>query len=127
MPNNQRAWASWNYRLEGAGAHNGQASTHYWMNSLQQLPAEQNYFVSVNGRNLVKEDSILKQFTFDHPVFDKTAVDAQQDLPRLNKGGRLYYCGSFFRYGFHEDGLMSGYKAAEHLIKHTESNAKLAV
>jgi predicted NAD/FAD-binding protein len=127
MPKSRRAWASWNYRLEDGHNGLGKASTHYWMNTLQHLPSETNYFVSVNGKEMIKGDQILRQFTFDHPMFDKKAIEAQLELPRLNEDGRFYYCGSYFRYGFHEDGLMSGYAAAEQLIKHTEPNAKLAV
>ncbi|MEX0332476.1 MAG: NAD(P)/FAD-dependent oxidoreductase [Puniceicoccaceae bacterium] len=127
MPQNRRAWASWNYRMDTVEGDEEEASTHYWMNSLQDLAAEKNYFVSVNGAEGIREDSILRQFSFDHPIFDKPAVQAQEKLPRLNEAGKLYYCGSYFRYGFHEDGLMSGYAAAEMLLKHTRPHAKLAV
>lgn len=127
MPESRRAWASWNYRLDEPSGTRPSASTHYWMNALQHLPARENYFVSVNGKEHVKPDRILRQFSFDHPVFDKPAVTAQAKLPKLNENGRLYFCGSYFRFGFHEDGLMSGYAAAEQLLKHTRPHAKLAV
>ena len=127
MPRSRRAWASWNYRMDAVAGDGEEASTHYWMNSLQNLSAEKNYFVSVNGSELIRKETILRQFSFDHPIFDKPAVQAQEALPRLNESGKLYYCGSYFRYGFHEDGLMSGYAAAEMLLKHTNPHAKLAV
>ncbi|MGC9451794.1 MAG: NAD(P)/FAD-dependent oxidoreductase [Oceanipulchritudo sp.] len=127
MPRRKGAWASWNYRIDAVegGAH--QASTHYWMNSLQRLDTDTPYFVSVNDPGLIREDSILQRFTFDHPMFDKAAVEAQLELPLLNENGKVYFCGSYFRYGFHEDGLMSGYAAADRLLSHIDAHAELVV
>lgn len=127
MPANRSAWASWNYRFDCPSADTKHASTHYWMNSLQHIESRHSYFVSVDGRDLIRPETILRQFTFDHPMFDKAAIEAQQQLPKLNQNGRVYFCGSYFRYGFHEDGLMSGYAAAEQLLKHTESHAELPI
>lgn len=119
MPREKRAWASWNYRLEGAAEGGFKASTHYWMNSLQKLPTKRDYFVSVDGRDLVDPPKILQSFSFDHPVFDGPAVAAQANLPRLNRAGPIFFCGSYFRYGFHEDALMAGFDAADALFKTT--------
>jgi predicted NAD/FAD-binding protein len=127
MPRRRAAWASWNYRIEQVDGGKHQASTHYWMNSLQHLETERDYFVSVNDPGIIDERLVLRRFTFDHPMFDKAAVDAQFELPLLNENGRFYFCGSYFRYGFHEDGLMAGYAAAERLLSHPAINVEFAL
>ncbi len=127
MPRARRAWASWNYRVDALPDGRHHASTHYWMNSLQKLPGRQPYFVSVNGAGLVDRGRVLREFVFDHPMFDKAAVEAQFELPRLNGNGRVYFCGSYFRYGFHEDGLMAGYAAADRLLQQVSAHAELPV
>lgn len=125
MPKTRRAWASWNYRVDALPDGQHKASTHYWMNSLQNLSTHLPYFVSVNGADLVDRDKVLKEFTFDHPMFSKHAAEAQFELPLLNENGKVYFCGSYFRYGFHEDGLMSGYAAAKRLLTHSDIHAQL--
>jgi predicted NAD/FAD-binding protein len=111
MPHTRRCWSSWNYRIDKKSA-----STHYWMNSLQKVSQNQDYFVSINAEHLLDQTKILKRFHYHHPLFSQEAVKAQSDLPMLNARSpsqSLYFCGSYFRYGFHEDALMSGILAAE--------------
>lgn len=128
MPRHLRAWASWNYRIDPLADGRHKASTHYWMNSLQQLRTREDYFVSVNGSGLIDETKVIHEFTFNHPTFTQASAEAQFELPLLNENGRLYFCGSYFRYGFHEDGLMAGEAAAERLLSHlSDSYAKLPV
>jgi predicted NAD/FAD-binding protein len=127
MPRSPRAWASWNYRIDRLEDGSEQASTHYWMNRLQHLDTPENVFVSVNEPGIVDRSSILREFTFDHPMFNREAASAQMRLPRLNENRKLYFCGSYFRYGFHEDGVLSGYAAAERLLTHTAAHEQLAV
>jgi predicted NAD/FAD-binding protein len=128
MPRHRRAWASWNYRIDPLPDGRHQASTHYWMNSLQRLRTRNSYFVSVNGSDLVDRENIISEFTFNHPMFSQAAAEAQFELPLLNENGKLYFCGSYFRYGFHEDGLMAGEAAAERLLSHlSDTHAKLPV
>jgi len=116
MPKCRRAWASWNFRVEqGADAHQ-KAATHYWMNALQGVSQKQDYFVSLNSDDLIAPSSILYQTTYEHPVFTLEAIRAQRELPKLNHAGRLFFCGSYFRYGFHEDACMSGFDAAKAVI-----------
>lgn len=120
MPRRKRAWASWNYSLKRDPSGGILASTHYWMNSLQKVSDKTQYFVSVNAiSGTLDPDKIHKCFQFDHPMFDTRSADAQKDLPHLNTLSRVLFCGSYFRYGFHEDGLMAGYAAADALIERT--------
>lgn len=128
MPTRRPAWASWNYRIDALGDGTRQASTHYWMNALQHIPGDKPYFVSVNEPGIVSPDLTHRSFTFDHPMFSKEAADAQLELPNLNQAGRVFFCGSYFRYGFHEDGLLSGYAAADSLLQQVASDhAQLAL
>jgi uncharacterized protein len=110
MPRAKRAWASWNYRVLS-----GNATTHYWMNALQNVSQKKNYFLSINGDSLVNPSSILYQTVYEHPVFTLDAMRAQAELPALNTHSpaqRLFFCGSYFRHGFHEDAYASAVQLA---------------
>ncbi len=119
MPPRQRAWASWNYRIEHDQTGREIASTHYWMNRLQKVSENQDYFVTVNHPDLVDPNKVLWHATYEHPTYDQAAMDAQARLPELNKDGPVYYCGSYFRYGFHEDALLSAENLCDHLMQNT--------
>lgn len=115
MPRSRRAWASWNYRVNTGDAGNYSASTVYWMNSLQQVSEHRDYFVTVNDPGLVAKDTIHFETRYTHPYFNRAAIEAQRDLPLLNADGPITYCGSYFRYGFHEDALFSALHVCERL------------
>ena len=108
MPKTKLCWASWNYRIASDGEGKTVPSTIYWMNSLQGVSQQRNYFVSVNGENCVDPKLILKRINYEHPLFSLGAIRAQKRLPELNTaGGSVCFCGSYFRYGFHEDAFTS--------------------
>jgi predicted NAD/FAD-binding protein len=110
MPQAKDSWASWNYRVDS-----NSASTVYWMNSLQAVSKRRDYFVSINDPGLVEPSLIHQRIEYHHPLYTLDSVDAQKDLPSLNDNGSIYFCGSYFRYGFHEDALVAGLQAAEKL------------
>jgi len=114
MPRRKRVWSAWNYRIEARNGH-FITSTVYNMNMLQGLPGKQDYLLSVNDPGNIDPDKIILEFQYDHPVFNLEAMDAQQHLSKLNQNGFIYFCGSYFGYGFHEDALKSGIAAAEQL------------
>ncbi|MEQ1577872.1 MAG: FAD-dependent oxidoreductase [Hyphomicrobium sp.] len=115
MPRRRRVWASWNYAgLTEPGNDRG-ASVSYWMNKLQPLATEHNYFVSLNQKAGIEPDKIIATFAYDHPVFDTAALRAQKDLWSLQGQSKTWFAGSYFGFGFHEDGLQSGLAAAEEL------------
>ena len=87
----------------------------YLINRLQPLPWKTPVIVSMNPLRPVREDSVLGQWTYAHPVFDRAAVRAQRDLPRIQGRSHVWFCGAWTRYGFHEDGVMSGLAVAEGL------------
>lgn len=111
MPKRRLAWASWNFKVEGGSLHR-RATTHYWMNALQGVSKKRDYFVSLNSNDQIDPISIHYSTTYEHPIFTLAAVRAQRELPSLNHAGDLFFCGSYFRYGFHEDACKSGFDAA---------------
>ncbi|MBA2612834.1 MAG: FAD-dependent oxidoreductase [Bacteroidetes bacterium] len=119
MPKNKAIWSSWNYRIE---ERNGEQipTTIYWMNRLQGVSKKKNYFVSINAiPGTVAKAKILKEINYEHPLFDVPAINAQKELQTLNEKGPLYYCGSYFKYGFHEDAYASAVVLCEHLLRNT--------
>ena len=117
MPRHRLAWASWNFRVGKNASGRQAASTHYWMNALQGVSNNHDYFVSLNSGDLIAPGKILYTTSYDHPIFTLDAIHAQHELPKLNHAGRLFFCGSYFRYGFHEDACKSGFEAAAALKK----------
>lgn len=114
MPENKRVWSSWNYRVEEKKG-KMEASCIYWMNSLQKVSEKRNYFVSINDPGNIAQSKIIKTIAYTHPLFDIAAAQAQKELQSLNKTGPVYFCGSYFRYGFHEDALMSAVELCKQL------------
>ncbi len=106
MPKAKLAWSSWNYRVEQHGD-KLLPSTIYWMNNLQGVSKKQNYFVSINPTGTLNANKIIKEIDYHHPLFDVAAMQAQAQLHKLNETGPIYYCGSYFKYGFHEDAYKS--------------------
>jgi predicted NAD/FAD-binding protein len=117
MPKTKLAWCSWNYRIDQTAEHGLSPCTVYWMNSLQQVSKRKNYFVNINGEELVDPAKILKRIVYTHPLFTVAAQNAQKELPKLNVSGPVYYCGSYFKYGFHEDAFTSGLELSRLLLK----------
>lgn len=119
MPKAKRAWSSWNYRLDEI---NGllKPSTIYYMNSLQQVSDKTDYFISIDDPGLVDKNKIIKIIEYEHPIFSINAIKSQKDLSELNNNGRIYFCGSYFNYGFHEDALKSAFNLCKKLLKQKE-------
>ena len=116
MPATRRAWASWNYRIGEDGSH----STHYWMNSLQGVSDNRDYFVSINPPDGIARESIHHELEYEHPLFTTEAIAAQSRIHELHNAGDQtgrYYCGAWQRYGFHEDGIWSAHRLCESILK----------
>lgn len=117
MPRRRAAWAAWNYeRAADAGAEAARVCLHYWINRLQPLPFAQPVLVSLNPTREPEAARVLAEFEYEHPVFDLPAIAAQARVPHLQGVQRTWYCGAWTGYGFHEDGLQSGYRAADALL-----------
>jgi predicted NAD/FAD-binding protein len=115
MPKAKLAWSSWNYRIQ---LQDGKLmpSTIYWMNSLQQVSDKKDYFVSINPHDNLDEKKIIKELDYEHPLFDVPAINAQAELHKLNETGPVYFCGSYFKYGFHEDAFVSAVALCSQLL-----------
>jgi predicted NAD/FAD-binding protein len=115
LPRNRRVWSSWNY-MAGAGAPDSRpVSVSYLMNRLQPLPFEQPVVVSLNPFVEPDPARVIARIDYAHPLFDGPAIDAQARLPEIQGRDRLWYCGAWTGYGFHEDGLASAVRVARHL------------
>ena len=115
MPKARLAWSSWNYSIKqvrGALV----PTTIYWMNSLQGVSDKKNYFVSVNPHEGIDPEKIIREIDYEHPLFDVPAINAQAELHTLNQNGPVYFCGSYFKYGFHEDAFTSAVDLCSHLL-----------
>ena len=111
MPRRQAAWAAWNYRACGTDAR--KLSVTYWMNALQRLDTQTNYFVTLNPEKDPSPDLIEREFLYHHPVFDARATAAQKEIWSIQGRRNTWFCGAWQGYGFHEDGLQSGLAVAE--------------
>ncbi|MEC8727965.1 MAG: hypothetical protein VXX58_04230, partial [Pseudomonadota bacterium] len=87
-------------------------SVTYWMNRLQNIRQDVPLFVTLNPIDAIAEDKCHATFSYDHPVFDQKAINAQKDLPSIQGQNGLYFCGAWTGYGFHEDGMASAVKVA---------------
>jgi len=84
------------------------------MNRLQQLKSKVPYIVTLNSNVDIHDSYIIKHLRYTHPCFNKESIGTQKFLPELNGVGRTYFCGSYFKYGFHEDAAHSGANVAKH-------------
>ena len=121
MPSRRRAWAAWNYRLPQEANH--QVAVTYNMNILQGLEARKQFLVTLNNRQEIDERKIIRTEHYDHPVFSRAALAAQARHAEIC-GPQTYFCGAYWRNGFHEDGVVSALKAVE-LFNEELSGAQL--
>lgn len=118
LPTRKLAWAAWNYeRAVQTAREDAAVCLHYLINKLQPLPFETPVIVSLNPVTEPRAETIQGEYDYAHPVFDAAAVAAQKRVPALQGNGGLWFCGAWTRYGFHEDGLMSGLAVLEGLRK----------
>jgi predicted NAD/FAD-binding protein len=113
MPRRRAAWSSWNFHL--AEAPPARTTVTYWMNYLQRLRAGRQYFLTLNRDDAIDPATVLRRFTYDHPVYTAAGVAAQGRRAEVSGVRRTHYCGAYWGWGFHEDGVVSGLKACEEL------------
>lgn len=109
LPRRRRAWAAWNYeRATDRAQEDARVCLHYLINRLQPLPWQTPVIVSLNPLRSIRPEAVLGEWDYAHPVFDRAAVHAQARVPSLQGRSHVWFCGAWTRYGFHEDGLLSG-------------------
>ena len=112
MPKRKKAWASWVYLENDTQT---SVSLSYWMNSLQPLPTTTPVIVTLNPSRPPLPELTYDQHQFEHPLLDKTAIEAQKNIVQIQGVDRIWYCGAWQGYGFHEDGLRSAVDVAKAL------------
>ena len=109
LPRRRLAWAAWNYeRATSDDRESARVCLHYLLNKLQPLPWTTPVVVSLNPVREPRADSVIAEFDYAHPVFDRAAIEAQRRVGEIQGRAHTWFCGAWTRYGFHEDGLMSG-------------------
>ncbi len=109
LPRRKRARASWNYLLGEPGS----VTLTYHMNRLQSLPVPEDYCVTLNRDEAISPGRAIARMTYRHPVFDNTAIRAQSRWAEISGQNNTHYCGAYWFYGFHEDGVRSALRVAE--------------
>jgi predicted NAD/FAD-binding protein len=109
MPARRRAWAAWNYHV--LDRDQGRVSLTYNMNILQSLDAPSQFCVTLNNSDAIDPAKVIQRIDYDHPVFTRNSVQAQQRHGDICGVNRTYFCGAYWRNGFHEDGVVSALNA----------------
>ena len=105
MPVNKKAWCSWNSSLNPDNKE--QSSVTYWLNQLQNLKTDKNIFLTINPFVEIDSDKIYHKIDFTHPYYDEKALQNQSNLNTIQNTNNTLFAGSYFGYGFHEDGIKS--------------------
>ena len=121
LPKRRRAWAAWNYHIPRDP--NRHVAVTYNMNMLQGLDAKRQYCVTLNNDRRIDPSRVLRRIEYQHPVYSREAVAAQARQAELNTD-RTYFCGAYWRNGFHEDGVVSALNALAH-FEERQADAEL--
>lgn len=113
MPSDKSCWASWIYLSESKEDKEPYVSLSYWMNNLQNFETKEPVLVTLNPARMPAEDLIYDVHHFDHPIFDRGAIEAQEKIDSVQGQGGYWFAGAYQRYGFHEDGLLSAVRVLE--------------
>jgi uncharacterized protein len=114
MPRRRAAWSSWNFHLTERPA--GRTTVTYWMNSLQRLRARTDYFVTLNHAAAIDPAKEIRRISYDHPVYTAAGVAAQARHGEISGARGTRYCGAYWGWGFHEDGVLSALRACAPLL-----------
>lgn len=112
MPKRRLAWAAWNYHIPAQSQE--RVALSYNMNILQGIKAPEQFCVTLNHSDAIRPDKIIQRFDYTHPVFTSETLVAQEQQADINGVNRTYYCGAYWRNGFHEDGVVSALNALQH-------------
>ena len=111
MPKKRCAWAAWNYHIPRDSSRH--VAVTYNMNILQGLEANKQYLVTLNNDRHIDPDKVIRTVQYEHPVFSRESVAAQRRQAEINDD-RTFFCGAYWRSGFHEDGVVSALNALGH-------------
>lgn len=124
LPQRRRAWASWNYRVPREPQ--ASVSVTYWLNRLQRLDSPTQFCVTLNDPQPYPRQHVLRRIAFEHPLFDAATFAAQRRHGEISGRRRTHFCGAYWGYGFHEDGVKSALVVAEQINHRPTSTCKVA-
>jgi len=124
LPRRRRAWAAWNYHVDAETS--SRVALTYNMNILQRLDSREKFCVTLNRSSHIRPERVLQRMTYQHPVFTPAAVAAQGRHAELNGANRAWFCGAYWRFGFHEDGVVSALAALRHFRERTYAQRDLS-
>ena len=113
MPKNKKVWSSWNSKIDSKNTVNN--SVTYWLNLLQNLNIKKNIFLTLNPFFKIDERKIIKKIDFTHPYYDQETLVNQKKLSLIQNKSNILFCGSYFGYGFHEDGIKSSLEMMKYI------------
>jgi predicted NAD/FAD-binding protein len=112
LPRRPRAWAAWNFHAPREEESEAPVSLSYLINKLQRLPFRQPVIVTLNPSEPPRDESVIAEFSYDHPTFLEGSDEAKRRVPGLQGRHHTWFCGAWTRHGFHEDGLASAVTVA---------------
>ncbi len=112
MPRSPQAWASWNFNAESDSC--DRVTMTYYMNRLQDLRSPRHYCVTLNRGDRVDPSRVLRRMTYHHPVYTVEGIAARKRRASVNGQRNTFYCGAYWGYGFHEDGVNSALDVCSH-------------
>ena len=123
LPKQRRTWAAWNYLRRKDDSQ--RVSVTYNMNMLQGLQAADTFCVTLNDTNNIDPDRIIRHMQYDHPVYTGAGIAAQQRHREIDGQRRTWYCGAYWRSGFHEDGVVSALNALQDFREYNDAQSPL--
>ena len=114
LPRRRAAWSSWNFHLSEEPP--GRSTVTYWMNNLQRLRANREFLLTLNRPDAVDPAKVLASFSYEHPIYTREGVAAQAKHAEISGARRTHYCGAYWGWGFHEDGVVSALRACRPLL-----------
>jgi predicted NAD/FAD-binding protein len=111
LPRRRRAWASWNYHLSREPP--GASTVTYWLNNLQGLDSERQFCVTLNRTEAIDPSQIIERLRYAHPIYTPDAIATQRSRADICGVARTHFCGAYWGWGFHEDGVASALRICE--------------
>ena len=124
LPRRRAAWSSWNFHLTPQPAE--RTTVTYWMNNLQRLRSERQFLLTLNRAEEIDPAKVLRRFSYDHPVYTAAGVRAQGRHGEISGVCNTHYCGAYWGWGFHEDGVVSALRACERIAAAPPTEIALA-
>ena len=115
LPKKHLAWAAWNYHIRKQDQQ--LVALTYDMNILQGLDAPETFCVTLNYAEVIDPSRIIKRMIYHHPVYSRESIAAQKRHRDISGMNRTYYCGAYWGFGFHEDGVNSALHVVEQITR----------